>query len=310
VNREFCLDFSRAFGSSLGSGVIRHTPADFRVTEILGFEPSGSGEHVYLYVRKIDANTGWVAEQLARFLNIRHFDVGYAGRKDRHAETEQWFSCWLPGNREPDWSNLQIEGIEILKIVRHDKKLRRGDHLGNRFKLRISELRVSVDESILITRLNQLKKNGFPNYFGEQRFGRGGGNLQKANELLNGAKLGRRQRNLYISAARSYLFNWALSKKVDNGQWTGCKYAWLYGLAPHRDIEVPAVDVDFQDWGQGLERLGVKAMRRSLAVLPEEFDWQFSTDQSQLVLAFSLPSGAYATCLLRELIDYEEVRIE
>jgi len=330
VSNSYSLEFNRAYGPALGQGTIRRSVEEFQVDEILGFEPGGTGEHVYLWIKKTGANTGWVADQLAAFLNLRHFDVGYSGRKDRHAITKQWFSCWLPGKADPDWSQLDIEGVELIKAVRHDKKLRRGVHRANRFKIKVSCLTCGSSEAALNERLTRIKVTGFPNYFGPQRFGHEGHNLIKAEALFSEAfsgalsgesspnNRGRKQRGLYISAARSYMFNHELSARVASGAWH--KYAqamdpspetnesiWLFGLAPHRDITVPDLE-EFVEWGEGLKLLGIKAMRRNLAVIPGELSWEFVAENGSgtngLDLSFMLPGGAYATSLLHELIDY------
>ena len=309
MSSSYCLTFNRAYGPTLGKGTIRRSIEDFQVDEILGFEPSGAGEHIYLWVKKTGANTGWVADQFAAFLGLRHFDIGYAGRKDRHAITRQWFSCWVPGKADPDWSGLHVEGVELLQTIRHDKKLRRGVHQGNRFRIRVSGLTGGANEAAFNERLHRIRQTGFPNYFGPQRFGHDGHNLAKADALLAGetSLRGRRgkQRDLYISAARSYMFNHELSARVEAGTWQMAQAAeslWLFGLPPHRDIEVPDPK-EFVEWGEGLKQLGVKALQRDLAVIPGELDWQFSS-ADVLELFFTLPGGAYATSLLQELMDF------
>ncbi|MBV1877741.1 MAG: tRNA pseudouridine(13) synthase TruD [Pseudomonadales bacterium] len=321
---SYSIDFKRAYGAVLGQGSIRQQPEDFKVTEILGFEPCGEGEHLYLLVNKIGANTGWVGEQLARFLGLRHFDVGYAGKKDRHAVTQQWFSCWLPDRPEIDWSKFSVEGVEILKAVRHLKKLRHGVHVGNRFELKIKAFDFSApgspdhrgtgpDESayasveahnkqLLEERLRLIADQGFPNYFGPQRFGHNGQNLLCADELFRGDKVNRKKKGLYLSAARSYIFNRELEKKIQAVAWQRSESLWLYGLAPHRDIIIPPLAAEFSNWADGLERLGVKAMQRDLVAYPTEMDWAYTGDV--LELEFCLPRSAYATSLLHELIDY------
>jgi len=311
VNDPYHTTFDRVHGSVLGSGVIRQNCADFMVKEILGFDPSGTGEHVYLQVRKVGANTGWVAERLADFLNLRHFDVGYAGKKDRHATTEQWFSCWLPGKVEPDWKNLKIEGVELLQAVRHERKLRRGAHAGNFFSLRIRDLVLAVDRPIFEKRLAGISEVGFPNYFGPQRFGHDSFNLVQADLLFKGKKLSRKRRDMVISAARSYLFNRELSAWLNRGELCDREFAWLFGRSPHRDIEIPDLefdlyddDIDRDNWCEGLINLGIRAAQRELMVIPGDLNWELHEDS--LDVSFTLPNGAYATSLLRELIDYKE----
>ena len=112
----------------------RAQPEDFQVDEILGFEPSGEGEHLYLQIKKRDQNTQWVAGLLAKLAGIKRNDVSFAGLKDRFAVTTQWFSLYLP-RRELTLAQLQHDDFEVLTLVRHNKKLRRGMHSGNQFKL-------------------------------------------------------------------------------------------------------------------------------------------------------------------------------
>lgn len=127
------------YGSPSGTGVIRSQPADFMVKEQLGFEPSGTGEHVFLQIEKTGENTDYVARLLARFAKVRQRDVGYAGLKDRHAVTCQWFSVWLPGQAEPNWAELASDNLKILHTIRHARKLKRGALAGNHFQIIIRD---------------------------------------------------------------------------------------------------------------------------------------------------------------------------
>lgn len=318
VNAQSEAAWAFAQGRPTACGTIRQHHDDFLVSEILGFEPSGDGEHVFLEVEKRGVNTGWLASQLARHCGIRTRDVGYAGRKDRHATTRQWFSCWLPGREDPDWSALQIEGTTILRSLRHTQKLKRGRHLGNGFELRVRD----VPQATLPdcdARCRRLREEGFPNYFGEQRFGLSLGNLKRANLLLqatvevdtgtdsgtdSGASMRREERGLAISAARALMFNRAVSDQVDR-----CWHdigerdeAWLPGSYRYDDNPCEHQFGLIPDWFEGLKRLGVKAMRRPIKVVPHHLDWEIGQDS--VMLRFELPRGTYATSLLRELFDY------
>lgn len=354
---EFDLDFARV-RKPLVSGQIKLLPSDFVVDEILGFKPTGEGEHVFLQVRKKGLNTGWVAEKLAAFCGIRHFDVGFAGRKDRHAVTTQWFSCYLPG-KEVDWSLIQIEGLEVLDNTRHVRKLRKGDLEGNRFKIVVRDIvpdignqheveeeestkstkrveRVSLENSIRAI-IDDIRINGFPNYYGEQRFGFCGNNLIKAMEYFqttirskserargreqgNGKNRRRdkrgRKTDIYISAARSCLFNTWLAQKVETNCWQSVanNEGPLYG----DDVD-PKLFANgcHQQLCEGLNSLRIKEAARQVLVRPENLTWDLEmldiTDpcavinsaQMNLVLGFDLPKGVYATSLLREILRYE-----
>lgn len=319
---------------------IRATATDFQVAEQLPFSPEGEGSHVWLYVQKIGTNTDWLAQQIARFANVSPVAVGYAGLKDRHAVTTQWFSINLQGLPEPDWSQMESDELTVLKNVRHSKKLKRGALAGNHFKLRLTG--VQGQRSVWQQNLQRIASDGVANYFAEQRFGRDGLNLQKADDWFNGgpAPQKRNQRSMIISAARSWLFNLVLAERIRQQNWdqaipgdimllsgTRASYflaetvdetivrrlsemdihptgpLWGKGDAPNT-LDSHALEknvlADWSLWQTGLEKLGLSHERRALRLFPTDFEWQFADDNS-LTVSFSLPPGSYATAVLREL---------
>ncbi|WP_268746538.1 tRNA pseudouridine(13) synthase TruD [Nitrincola sp. A-D6] len=209
---------SYLLGAPTGSAVIRRFAEDFCVEEELGFEPDGAGEHQFLLIRKTGENTDWVAQQLARFTQSHPRDIGYAGKKDRHAVTDQWFSVRQPLGTQLDWSAFETDSIQVLRQARHGRKLKTGVLKGNRFSLRLREVS-HPDE--LQQRFNQLKISGVPNYFGEQRFGHNYGNISKGELLIAGQlrEHNRQKRGLYISALRSALYNQVVSARIQQGIW-------------------------------------------------------------------------------------------
>ena len=201
----------------------RLQPEDFLVEEQLGFEPEGQGEHLFLWVEKRGCNTAWVAEQLARQLQVKPLAVGFSGLKDRHAVTRQWFSVQRPGQPLP--TQLPSgEGWQTLRAALHPRKLKRGVHKANRFCLR---LWLDQDSGVPIDQVQQrwqsLVQQGFPNYFGPQRFGHEGRNLDFAWAIwMNRSQAVPKKRALrsqYLSALRSALFNAWLSEAVNNDTW-------------------------------------------------------------------------------------------
>jgi len=332
---------SYAYGEPPVSGVIRARPEDFFVDEVLGVEPEGEGEHVLLHIEKCNTNTQWLANQLARFAGIPQRDVSYAGLKDRNAVTRQWFSLGLAGVDEPDWASLNVDNVRVLQHARHRRKLRRGTLQGNRFQLLIRELQ--GDLPALQTRLQQLAQQGVPNYFGEQRFGHDGANLQQAIAMFQGKRIkDRHKRSLYLSAARSFLFNELLSQRVAAGNWNRAIAGDVMLLAGTNSYFVPETnDAEIQQrldafdihpsgclWGKGetpaqaeaaerehdlqqahpdlcrgLEQAGLKQEQRSLRLQVTELEWDLDASQQQLVLRFFLPAGSYATTVLRELVQ-------
>jgi tRNA pseudouridine13 synthase len=203
---------------------IREAPEDFEVEEVLGFLPSGSGEHLWLWVEKCELNTDEVAAHLAAISGVQRREVGFAGLKDRNAVTRQWFS--VPAGRAAGdlTARLQDEampGMRLLESVRNERKLRRGANRGNRFTIRIAAVGDDPGSGSVQDRATQIRRMGVPNYFGPQRFGQRGGNVGKAEAMFAGRtrRTPRHLRGLFISAARSLLFNQVLAYRVLRGTW-------------------------------------------------------------------------------------------
>ena len=336
---EFVVEpFSYVNGQPDVKAQLRSAPEDFRVVEDLGYEPEGEGEHHYLYIQKRGENTDWVARQLANFCQVSPRDVAYAGKKDRHAVTEQWFSVHLPGSRRVlNWALFGGDTINVLKSSKHRRKIKLGHLKGNRFEITLREV---SDVNRLLHKATSLE-SGVPNYFGEQRFGQSFGNLHSGLAILSG-ELVERQRNkrsMYISALRSYLFNRVISTRIDQGTWDSpldgdvliedftqkvhrydandpdqkarfdqCDLhltapMWgkgeLYSLDKAQMIEKSVV-AGYPQISEGLETLGLRQERRSMRLVPR--DLHVDVLEEQVVkLSFSLPSGSFATSVLREL---------
>lgn len=325
-----------AWGGPPLRGALRTEPADFQVAEIMGFEPSGEGEHVFVHVEKVGANTDWVGKQLAAFAGVSPMAVSWSGMKDRHAITRQWFSVQLPGKSDPDWSALAIDGVTLLDARRHNRKLKRGAHKANRFRIRLRN--VTGDRDAANALVDTIAVQGVPNYFGEQRFGRNGDNLDLARSLFAGKRLPREQRSYALSSARSFLFNRLLAARVADGTWNQALDGDVFMLAGSHSVFGPEpADAALNDrvrhldihptgalWGDGdlrsagavrnleaaiaashasladgLARNGLDQQRRALRLVP--VDLQACWEDQALVLDFSLESGAFATVVVREI---------
>jgi len=291
-----CLAF--AYGAPEAEGRYRVHCDDFCVVE-RSLAAAGQGEHEYLLIEKVGANTAWIAERLADHAGVEVMAVGHAGRKDRYAKTTQAFTVHVGLNALTDWSTWSLPGVQIIAQSRTLKKLRPGDHLGNRFKLVLRD--VSGD---LALRLERIREQGFPNYFGPQRFGREGRNLVDAEAFLQGAKRPRHMRSLLLSAARSQLFNEYLSRKITADGWNAVQamdVGPLFGRS--RDPQLGEADLDIRGarWLKGLVREKVSAGVRPLMVVPETLAWRV-LGEGCWELEFGLPPGSYATSLLRELL--------
>jgi tRNA pseudouridine13 synthase len=327
-----------AHGAPLLCAVLRAVPGDFIVEEDLGFVPAGAGAHLLLKVRKTDANTAWVARELARLGGCRPADVGYAGLKDRRAVAIQWFSVPRP-RASIDWASARGAGFEVLEALPHTRKLPRGALAGNRFTIR---LRAGDGDGVrlasgLAERLATIAGRGVPNYFGPQRFGREGGNLARAAQDLT--RLARAERSLALSAARSVVFNALLAARVAEGSWEHLLAGDLAGLdgrgsffpvgAPDGTLAARAQRLEIHPtgplWGAGqpataagvleLETrigaqfpaqcalcvaAGMAQERRSLRLKVAELACEPQPDAA--VLRFRLARGGFATAVLRELV--------
>jgi tRNA pseudouridine13 synthase len=336
------FDPLRAYGAPLGRGVLRAEPEDFQVEEQLGFSPAGSGQHVLLKVRKRDANTQWVARELARACGCRALDVGYAGLKDRHAVALQWFTVPQSRRTLEGWAAVRGQGFEVLEAHAHTRKLPRGALEGNRFSIRIRGL--EVDEQVLAARLADIAARGVPNYFGPQRFGREGANLARMDE--DPRALAPEQRSFMLSAARSLVFNAVAAERVADASWASLEPGDIANLDGRGSIFAVETDPSGAPdpallercqrlelhptgplWGRGAlasahrihsleravsarfsqacaltEQAGMEQERRALRLAVRDLQWQ--RDQAGLVIHFRLTRSGFATTVLREIVDY------
>lgn len=329
-------DWQRAYGDPVFQGLIKQTSSDFNVTEILGYALSGAGEHDFLWIEKDGVNTAWVAGKLAVRAGIRDVDVGYSGRKDRQAITRQWFSVRRPTGAGTDWECFEEPGVAIIEQTRHEKKLRRGAHKGNHFRIAIRA--VSADTGVIDERLALIGVGGVPNYFGEQRFGRGGNNIALAQDLFAGRRLKRNKRSIALSAARAFIFNHILQARIREASWdkavpgealnldgSGSVFVadqidadlqarlmsldihptgalWGCGELVCRDAAAridTAMAAQFETLNHGLQQHKVRQARRALRLAVRDLKWEIEDDT--LWLDFWLTSGGFATSVLREI---------
>lgn len=333
------MSLPRAYGESVLTARFRSTAEDFFVAELPAFEPSGQGEHLLLTIEKRGMNTVFAAKKIAQWAGIPEIGVGYAGMKDRHAVTRQRFSVHIPKRVAPDVATLHCDELRVLEQHWHHRKLPRGALAGNRFGIVLRE--VQGDRQAVETRLAQIRAGGIPNYFGEQRFGRDGDNVDAARKMFAGDRVRREQRGILLSAARSEIFNTVLAARIADGRWCdGVEgEVWMldgthsvFGPEPVNDellararsldihptgplwgrgelrssgtaheIETATV-ASFADLCAGLEQAGLNQERRALRVRVADLQWQWLAEDA-LRLEFSLPPGAYATSVLAEVGD-------
>ncbi|MCQ4323503.1 tRNA pseudouridine(13) synthase TruD [Stutzerimonas stutzeri] len=330
----------RAHGEPCGSAVLKAVAEDFQVDEVLDIPLSGEGEHLWLWVEKRNLNTEEAARRIARAAGVPLKMISYAGLKDRQALTRQWFSLHLPGKADPDLAAAENESLAILQRTRHQRKLQRGAHSANGFTLRLTELR--GEQAALDARLERIKARGVPNYFGLQRFGHEGGNLHGARDFAARGELPlqRNLRSRLLSAGRSYLFNRVLAERVAEASWDRAQVGDLLAFTDSRSF-FPAGEAECSDprlaildlhptgplWGSGespagggiqaleqrvaaaepaianwLAQAGMKHERRILRLPIGGLSWHYP-EPDILQLEFVLPTGCFATAVVRELVS-------
>lgn len=332
-------------GKPTAKAKIKAKPEHFKVVEDLGYRFSGDGEHVMVRIRKTGENTSFVANELAKACGVKSKDVSWAGLKDRHAVTEQWLSVHMPQGKFPNLSMFlaQYPSIEVLEMQRHNKKLRPGDLRGNRFEVVLSEV---TDMDDVLRRLAVVAEQGVPNYFGNQRFGREGNNVTEARRWGrdNVRSRNQNQRSLYLSSARSWIFNHIVSARIE----AACFYRFIDGDVALVGKEQVLVAADqLAEWSAKLQQgeavisaalAGDNALptqnealaleqpqldaepdlmalirgnrmrhdRRAVSLMPQDLSWD--VDGDQITLRFALDAGSFATSIVRELI--EEIPVE
>jgi tRNA pseudouridine13 synthase len=332
------LEWPFSGGKPRNSAHLKRYPEDFRVTEWLdtggpvqelGAQQSvkvpGQGEHLLIYLEKTGDNTPWVSRHLGELAGCGDSGVGYSGLKDRHAVTRQWFSVQRPGMETEDEAFIRTlqQHWTVLAVARRGRKLRRGEHHANHFRIRLRGLTGDLAE--LEQRLDRLSRQGCPNYFGLQRFGHNGNNLDRAVAMAErpGRRGSRRRKTaggrdgLYFSAARSWLFNQVLAERVAQDNWLqpldgepdevptgplwgdgGTEAGGAQG-ALEREVVArsPTVEAVFASTRMGPER-------RPLALIPSELEWSLAEQDREgfLDLSFTLTPGQYATTMLSSVV--------
>ena len=321
-------------------GELLGVPQDFQVEEILPYTPLGEGDHHFVQIRKEGLSTADVANLLARAAQVSSRDIGFAGRKDVQAVATQWFS--LP--TEPVAPST--DRVEILQVCRHPKKLKNGHVRANRFTIKIRN--VHADAESRMKPLEQMLSNGHPNYFGCQRFGRGGRNLVNVLRWVNNGCPRLKSARFLVSALQSAIFNAWLGQRL---QLEGLDQALVGDLLKKRDtgglFQCEDAEIDTQRLLSGeldicgplfgpkmKAALGDAAVRETALVdrlsltdgarkVVAKFgaggrrpsrvcatDLSYTVSGSDLDVEFTLPSGAYATVYLAEIMQPESGWVE
>jgi len=339
---EFNTQWPTAYPKLAVKGYYRTQVEDFQVTELSNRQLNASGPHLFLFIEKQGTNTHWLARKLANHAKVDLKAVGYAGLKDRHAITRQWFSIPVK-DKLPDLTHVfSKDEFTLLSQGFYGVKLKRGALGGNAFRIVLRNM--TGDKQQIEQRLELIRQRGVPNYFGTQRFGNNGDNLKHAYDMFENGKRPRNKQkgSMYISAARSFLFNEMLAKRIQLNCWDRPMDGEVFGFpGSQRGFSQEGTSEELQRWRinrihptcalwgkneslavknlldieqavvdanpvfcEGLINKGLKQERRAARMLVPDLFWMWQGDD--LILRFSLASGYFATSILTELGDIQE----
>jgi tRNA pseudouridine13 synthase len=329
------------YGAPVATGTLKASVEDFKVDEVLGFEPSGSGEHLLLQVEKRDVNTTDLVDILAGDYGLHPKHIGYCGLKDKRAITRQWFSLQLPGKMESTEIPLSNH-YQVCQSGWHHRKLKRGSHQANRFEIRITE--VLGWSEISQQQVQSVVQSGMANYFGRQRFGQQQDNVDRGLVALSNPRkrkrLTRNKRGMYLSALRAHLFNAILSERINRGDWGNPIDGDIFMLRGSHSIFTAAIDpaivdrfqsmdisstaslagkdaTDFTEDTQLLEEYifdkfsevrnclseqDIETQLRVIRLPIDKLEFDYDAELACLTVAAELSSGCYMTTLLDHFI--------
>lgn len=323
-------------------GVIKAEPEHFQVEEILPYAPCGEGEHLFIKLRRQGWNTADVGQALGKPFGLKTADVGWGGRKDKNAVTIQTFSLLLPMTTQIETVKSVLNDLpfELMDLKRHGNKLKTGHVAANRFRIILSQVgphALSSAASIA----EKLRKTGLPNFYGEQRFGIELRNIDRSIRLLKRGKARSKKEGFMVSVLQSVLFNLWLTQRIEREAFDRvisgdlAKKTDTGGMFTIEDLQ--EAQQRFQDrkiiytgpiFGHKMRPAADQAeeyergLLESLDLNPQIFkplrapgsrragivhvdDLSIEKVREGLEFTFTLPSGTYATTLLREFTRNE-----
>lgn len=303
---------------------------DFIVDEI-GLNWKGNGNFTILHIKKIEMTTWDMIAAFAEFLKINAEKIGYAGLKDKHATTTQYIS--IEARYEKELKKFKHKQIKILKSTRHTHSIRMGDLVGNRFSINLYEVN-QIQAGQIEKLARRSEKQGLPNYFGYQRFGREGDSIEQAKQMIEGeltiedAKL----KKFLISIYQSEFFNaWLVERVLMSREQNAGKFLLLEGdlysdlkgklftpkTPQQKDFEAHKVVPTGLLCGRGVYRsrdkageieakyddgfLYDKGLRRDAIIFPKDIEMKYFKDFEKMSVVFTLPKGSYATVFLENI---------
>lgn len=307
------------------------TPTDFIVDEIPAFRFTSKGSYIILHVKKVEFTTWDMIAIFAEYLDINAQTIGYAGLKDKHATTTQYIS--VDAKYEQSLKKFRNKNIKILSMVRHNKSIRMGDLKGNKFTVNLKEI-TNIEAGQIEKIARRTAKNGLPNYFGYQRFGRDNDSIKQAKDMIAGELhiADNKVKNFLISIYQSEFFNqWLRERVVKSRDENNGKFILLDGdvyldknaklitpkIMPTKDFESHKLTPTGLLCGRDVFRardaareveekyddefLQDKGHRRAALIYPEDIVCEYIKKETLLRMSFTLPKGSYATVFIESI---------
>ena len=300
---------------------IKDKPKDFIVDEVINLNLDG-GKYVYFKLKKENFTTIKALELIARRLNLKLKNFGFAGNKDKKAITTQ--ACSVFGANEDKLKDLKLSNIKIEILGRGKSPISLGDLEGNSFKIFVKAEKIK-------------KTDFFVNYYGEQRFGINCNNhiigkyllerrfkqacnnlnLSKINPINSLREFGARKLKFFLHSYQSYLWNSLIYEKLkeeDGFEVPYClgKYKFLDKKIKNFKVNLPNFDTD--DYNHILKKENLVKEAFLIRELPELVsetnfrdiitevkDLKVKKEKEGYFLSFFLNKGSYATVFLKKL---------
>ena len=333
-----------AHGEPVLQGIFKQSPEDFQVDEQLGFQPDGAGEHEFLWLEKTGLTTTEVQTQLARCYRLPVQRVSFSGMKDRQGVTRQWFSVHEGTSKPSSQAAIGIDGVKVLQRCRNSRKLQRGSHRANRFVVKLRACSAAAgDWQHRLQQIRQCGVPNYfgQQRFGWGADNLQQATHWFTGEVP--PPKSRTRRSMLLSSARSLVFNAVLSERVADDSWdrilpgevvalNGSASTFAESQATAAELQQRLDEFDIHPtgplWGAGdartsgavaaletmvagrfplltagLQQHGLQQERRALRL--QVADLQADMHADVLVLSFMLTRGAYATSVLREILQPE-----
>ena len=305
---------------------LKQIPEDFLVEEKIKLKKKKFGDYAYFYLAKKNWTTVRAIQEIAKQCHSSFKRFKFAGNKDRVAITKQAISAFKISKEVLE--NIKIKDITIEFIGFGDEPINLGTLEGNKFKIILRDLN-KKDIKIIMKKSKTISKSGFPNYFGEQRFG-GGNTALVSREIVRG----------YFRDAVKYLLTYSDDKNTESvkarkfaeknfGDWNVILQSWPKFLGIEaavlnhlvkiptdfagalRNIPKPIRRIYVHGYQSYLWNKGIEAVLKSKTKLKKEYpvpgfgtklkNDKFSTEIKKLLFADNLTLDSFRCARMPEL---------